>query len=182
MNQLTQEQTARIFALYLQCEARVSIAFGAPFRGSKIVAADILGVIDSKVHLQCYDVHGNKCEELHISELINCKLLLTPLCKITDEDAIEVAKINGMVNAKVVRKVLYIVLTDDSHCIYIHYNGRLQYSKNGQLMGLEYYDFIMQFLIQRGYAVPLFIAPNHPDNGKTAIELGIAIDKTKESV
>jgi hypothetical protein len=35
-------------------------------------------------------------------------------------------------------------------------------------------QFITQYLIQQGYAVPLFIAPGHPDNGKTAIELGLA--------
>lgn len=32
-----------------------------------------------------------------------------------------------------------------------------------------------QFLISRGYSVPLFFAPNHWANGKTPIELGIAI-------
>lgn len=35
-----------------------------------------------------------------------------------------------------------------------------------------------QYLIKYGYAVPLYFGPDHPCNGKTAIELGIAIDVT----
>jgi hypothetical protein len=38
--------------------------------------------------------------------------------------------------------------------------------------------FIYQYLIQQGYAVPLFYGVGHPMNGKTAIELGLALDAT----
>lgn len=35
-----------------------------------------------------------------------------------------------------------------------------------------------QFLVKLGYAVPLYIELGHPANGKTAIELDLAIDRT----
>lgn len=38
--------------------------------------------------------------------------------------------------------------------------------------------YAYQYLIFKGYAVPLWFGVNHWANGKTAIELGIAIDKT----
>jgi len=39
---------------------------------------------------------------------------------------------------------------------------------------------IYQQLLLWGYAVPIYIEAGHPDNGKTAIELGVAIAKTPE--
>jgi len=39
---------------------------------------------------------------------------------------------------------------------------------------------IYQYLVQQGYAVPLFFGLNNCANRKTAIELGIAIDKTQK--
>lgn len=55
-------------------------------------------------------------------------------------------------------------------------------SEEKEIYGQLFSDFnatlLEQFLVSIGIAVRLFIAPNHPDNGKTAIELGLAITQS----
>lgn len=89
-------------------------------------------------------------------------ICLWSLQDISDEDAIEVAKMmdwySDDFNITEFKKVFcYRTINDVRY--YVH-----------------------QYLIQRGYAVPLFIEPNHPANGRTAIELNLAIDKSKPSI
>lgn len=96
----------------------------------------------------------------------DCKLLLTPLSAITDEHAVEVAKIVGCI---------------DKECPESDFKYWGDYIKARLIMkGVD--DFyhsvkIFQYLISKGYAVPLFFGVDHQDNGKTAIECGIAIIK-----
>lgn len=88
------------------------------------------------------------------------KILLTPLSSITDEHAGDLWSIQGYEkfnNEHTVKTV-----------------GRWLEDNN---IGYDQY----QFLISKGYAVPLWFGIDHWANGKTAIDLGIAIDKTKHN-
>lgn len=95
-------------------------------------------------------------------QIENRKLLLTPLSKISDEDAIEVK--NLLRAASTVWEIEEYTTKDIA-------NYLLE-------KGLYMYSHCFQYLISKSYAVPIFFAPNHPDNGKTAIELDLARDKT----
>jgi hypothetical protein len=151
MNNLTNEQIARVFAMYMPVQVCIADEqFKQPI--------NLIGIEESRV-LKVRD------EGIKLSFVVNIehsKLLLTPLSAISDEDAVEVAKMCQT----------YHDLTDES--------VRLKAAAFGRRLTkatIEYRTY--QYLIQKGYAVPLFIEVGHPDNGKSAIELGIAIDKTK---
>jgi hypothetical protein len=108
------------------------------------------------------------------------KLLLTPLEKISDEHAVEVA---DFVFTKSVKE-----------------NERLRIGKNFidytyLDRGLSHYDseelnefdtnhnrMIFQYLISKGYAVPLWFGIDHWANGKTAIQLGIATSTQSNNI
>lgn len=126
------------------------------------------------------------------------KLLLTPLSSISDEDAIEVAKIFGCNMEDAVKdEDDYKFITRDAEFWRVNLNfwHKTSYEYDEwEIYPLTLYSdgtmsdhygccnnaaLILQHLIQKGYAVPLFFEPNHPLNGKTAIELNIALDKTK---
>jgi hypothetical protein len=93
------------------------------------------------------------------------ELLLTPLSKITDEHAIEVTKIEEPVE-----------LTGTKTA---GTNRTVGYGKSLVINCISCLHWkTYQYLIQQGYAVPLFFGLNHSCNGKDAIELGVAIDKT----
>lgn len=79
---LTQEQIARIFALYW---------WGCSFWDTKAESGEEIIKIDSLTSSTVWDTDGN---DIPLNEI---KLLLTPLPAITDEDAIEVAKLSGYV-------------------------------------------------------------------------------------
>jgi len=61
---------------------------------------------------------------------------------------------------------------------YVYLNKQIHASELNDIS--EVYDiqnaYIYQDLIHKGYAVPIYFGPDHWANGKTAIELGIAID------
>ncbi len=84
------------------------------------------------------------------------KLSLSPLSSITDEHAIGIAS------------MMPDGFTKDAA------SGRNWISFMG-FTNLNYTNY--QYLVQQGYAVPLFFGLNHWANGKTAIELGVAIEK-----
>lgn len=91
-------------------------------------------------------------------------LLLTSLSEISDEDA------------RVLVSLVYPdAKHDDAHNLLL---GRSLVTRliNGYIGNRE--AIVFQYLISKGYAGPLFFAPNHPCNGKTAIELGLAISST----
>lgn len=96
---------------------------------------------------------------------VDIHLLLTPLAKITDEHAIKVAKING-------------VRTDNPLLVgksMIHWLAEKGTNRD---VNFEVY----QQLILWGYAIPLWFGIDHWANGKTAIELEVAIDKTLKPI
>lgn len=88
------------------------------------------------------------------------QIILIPLSSISDEHAIEVAR------------MWHGTLPKDETAL-------SEYGKS--IVGIWEDSLpaaIHQYLIQQGYAVPLFFGLNHWASGKTAIELEIAIDKT----
>jgi hypothetical protein len=141
-NNLTNEQVARIFAMYL---------------GQKVRA------YDSDLTLSVLHKSPSDFNEFSVGGAVEnkFKLLLTPLSAISDEDAIEVSNLYGFHtdNPKVQGQAL------------VHW-----LAKDGKSRDINFE--IYQYLVLTGHAVPLFIEVGHPDNGKTAIELRIAIDKT----
>lgn len=93
----------------------------------------------------------------------NGKLLITQIENISDEDAINVAKI--------LYTDWHLLELDDVDFFL------LERAKKYLRSELNYAYNVFQYLISKGYAVPLFFAPNHWANGKTALELGTAIEK-----
>lgn len=143
--QLTQEEIARVFAMY----------GSATFTESK---GNMSGSGPA-----WYVVY--KYVEDERNDLSPYKLLLTPLDRISDEDAIEVANFRGFGSKS-------CKLLD------LGYQSSITIGNDiGSVQLFPYTDLhLSKYLISKGYAVPLFFAPNHLANGKTAIELGIAID------
>lgn len=178
MNNLTTLQIAQVFGLYM----------GSRFTESN---GNVSGSGPAYHIVQLY-------ADDYTVDLSPYKLELRPLPAISDEDAIEVAKIldscdgNGIVvNREEDGKRLRIFdrYNDNALSTYTPTNVLIFYPKSYEIYkrdegsNLFEYDmtrltFVHQYLTQQGYAVPLFIAPGHPDNGKTAIELGLAIDST----
>ncbi len=108
-------------------------------------------------------------------QLINPEdtLVLKPLSSITDEDAIEVAKIEGLVNAKITGKNNYkIELSDDSYILLITYKGRIDLYKNTNHIAQDKTLEMFQYLQSKGYDLPNYLL-----GGKTLHEAGLAIYK-----
>lgn len=86
-----------------------------------------------------------------------CKLILTPLSAITDEHAIDAALVGE-----------YLFDDEDKEdCKRV-----ISYFRNGEIDSWKSY----QYLVLQRYAVPLFFGVNHWANGKTAIELNLAVE------
>lgn len=161
MSKITDQAAAKIFAMYLGCEVYDQFS---NINNRTLVEVNINGecLIKSKTK------HNRSCSEI--------KLLLTHLSSITDEDAIEVCKIdydifrNTGYSFKVGKKyknekVVFCIKSDSQN----------------EIIPIKLYSvssLAAQYLISKGYAVPIWLGINHPLNGKTPIELGIAIDKT----
>jgi hypothetical protein len=166
MDKLTTQETARIFAMYLSADIKYQHELYSE-DGSRMESTN---TYTKKVSL--FLPHYLMMEGKYHSD---CKLLLSPLSKINDEDAIEVASF-GFTDA----------VSNEEKCAigkdfiqYYYLNGGLNEKRSVAARELEdYREMIFQYLISKGYAVPLFISPNHPCNGQDAISLGIAIDKT----
>lgn len=142
--ELTKHEIHRIFAMYWGCDA---------------IEDGETGKVYSLDEISCPD-------DVEWGTPYGPRLILRPLSKVTDEDAIVVAKMaldKSVWNAETGRSWLSLAVKDHISSDGYHY-GPLPWD-------------VYQYLIQRGYALPLFIAPDHPNNGKTAIELGLAIER-----
>lgn len=114
------------------------------------------------------------------------QLVLTPLDKITDEHAIEVAKLvmgNGIEPWIVVRyekHIYYLDVVRGNFTVNIYWLGKeIKSFYDGQIpVGQDTY-LAWQYLQSVGYAVPIYFGSGHWANGKTAFELDIAIDSTQ---
>lgn len=154
MQQLTNEEIARVFSLY----------FGLP-KSIRNIRWD-----SSIPSMESFIPNNNVIKDW--------RLLLTPLSAITDEHAIEVAK---MCEYDIEKLKLYYgikpffkVRSGNLYVTFIPEKER----NNEELDWIYISTQAYLFLITEGYAVPLFLGINHWANGKTAIKLKIAIDKT----
>lgn len=166
MNKLTNEETAKVFAMYLGCEIKC--------KGMNLTLTGVNKSTNTyKERVYSYDLERS---------IVDCKLTLKPLSSISDEDAAEVAKI---LDIYLPEKTFVKKHSSGYTYLYYDFEGREQrcilfFDNNIRLV--EVHDdflrdtFIFQYLISKGYAVPLFFGINHWANGKTAIELGIAIE------
>lgn len=101
------------------------------------------------------------------------KPVLSSLSDITDEHALEVAKVFGGIDH----------LSDESKIAQVKElicTNQL-YTKQTNITGSRWL-YVFQHLIKKGYAVPLQIDIDHWTNGMTAIELEIAFDKNKTTM
>lgn len=177
-NKLTTQETAKIFAMYYGCEFTYN-------KGGRWLGPGI--------------VQNNGTSFYSFDNLKDTKLLLTNLSAISAEDAIEVAKMcdslqSGYLKgvgirykegqqydfAQLYQKWFNASNNEEGETILINFGGSREYVN--VCKGNSYFSTmteVFQYLISKGYAVPLFISPNHPLNGQTAIELGIAIDKSQ---
>lgn len=153
---ITPQQHVRLIAPYIDIVKFQYAGWGQgfPFKG-------ITSFIDGSIYLHTY------CDEnkngFHIS---NSKLLLKPLTEISDEDAIEAANTEFGRFRKPNEEYLKYNSSKFRRAIFEH--NQMRFVINNTVV----------FLQSKGCDVPVFIEPNHPDNGKTLIELGLAIDKT----
>lgn len=195
-NKLTNEEIAKVFAMYLGCEFLAERWSGKVFKEMAVrnVSDYNIVIYSSELKRNGVDGTGNSPYAAMCSEI---KLLLKPLSSITDEYAIEVAelinneKYKEGEEFKVVKedakisiyssKIIHTSIPDYGYRyetkIYIEDCFVSPINPYSALVEMGYYAY--QYLISKGYALPLFFAPTHWANGKTAIELGIAIESTK---
>lgn len=190
MQQLTSKENEKVCAMYFGCDFIVDRFGNHVFcrMGIRNTCDYPIVIYKSEFERLCIELPIDSAYAAMVSEI---KLLLTPLSSITDEDAIKVAEL--IRNCKYTEKTKVItdgnqtsvysseiVLNDKSvgfryrTTIYDDCFIRIEAGKPTSIMNYEAY----QYLISKCYALPLFFAPDHWANGYTAIELGIAIDKS----
>lgn len=175
---LTNQEIAKILAMYLGCECKGKY-------GTMIYT---LQNVDLKASPLLKDKHGNECV------IFDFKLLLTPLDRISDEDAIGACRSNynlcfespntnngWRVERKNDYRAFIEILNDKnefSFCLDL-ITGDIMMYRNGEADPTGHHGQSFQYLISKGYDVPLYFSPNHWANEKTSIKLGIAIDSSK---
>lgn len=150
--ELTSAEKSKVFGMYLPCTVLCGKQIGWTLSQKKYPA-----------DMRFYAEHYHR----------NLKLLLTPLSQITDEHASEIVKVLRIqedeagfdTNGAAIKNCL---IQDGFYALdlFAFYSG---------------VSDVFQYLLSKGYAVPLWLGIGHWANGKTAIELGIAIDKTTHS-
>ncbi len=156
---LTNEEIVRVSAMY----------WGAPLNAGMITKVDSYWI--------------NKIANGETDAMLK----LHPLDQISDEHAIEVAKIVDAGGDCVERHKdhisVYCTMNDyanerDTLNIYFHDNYEIfQLDEEGRVFEYDLFRLscVHQYLISKGYAVPLWLGIDHWANGKTAIELGLAL-------
>lgn len=170
---LSNEEIARVFAMYWGNEIVIEseqFKFPLPMQSIDIDMRQIK-VRDEGIKLTFY------------VSIKDARLLLTPLSKISDEDVSIVASIawegkyKSFDEANKYRFKRGVIPSIENYGaideLFICDNGNIFFNTWRPINIFNCY----QYLISKSYAVPLFFAPNHPANGKTAIELGIAIER-----
>lgn len=147
MNQLTDQEIAKVFAMYLY---------------NKIINVDT----KLKYILNPYQLNYIK----YFNEGAY-KLLLKPLPSISDEDAVEVAKIYWVGNKF---NNTYVYKAAGGRYVLDRYI--LKGDPQNVVPATNIY-FLIQYLISKGYDVPQWFGIDHWANGKFLIELGVAIEK-----
>ena len=123
------------------------------------------------------------------------KLLLTPLSKISDEEVLELCKLySPEIYGDYRYKKWYIeqdgTKSDTCNTVDVKRQSDTYYFQLDKIDGeMRLYDeemidsasvnhYYHQWYFMNGFAIPLFFGIDHWANGKTAIQLGIALDKT----
>lgn len=162
--QLTNQEIAKVFAMYLGCDVKVNAAHFTANNNSKNIKGKT--ILSPSIIADCHE---------RTFQYSDFKLLLTPLSKIADEDAVHVAKMIGASyrndNDDVNWNAYFTKKSFVNYLISNLKNDEDMYYAKGII-------YVYQYLISRSYDVQLWLGIDHPANGKTAIELGIAIDKT----
>ncbi len=175
-NKLTNEEAQKIFSLY---------GIGTPVKfDNKDWVINALG------KKYCTLENGAKTGVYYTE----CKLLLTPLEKISDEDAIEVARILIDEYVEVIDRIeddkFLLKSSKLDYVLAFEIDGEISVSQRKKksnfsmpLIEAECHLCNMhvfhayQYLISKGYDVPQFISIGHKLNGKTCTQLGLAIEK-----
>lgn len=203
MNNLTKEEKAKVFAMYAgipcvkhPCDSAAFTYLGqVPIRFCE--KNYYQGSLKPVLHGDWSGGTNPQYSDAGMCEWVDITLLLTPLSEITDEDAIEVAKItdavggsNLLVDRRKEHLLIYHRMNDTVYtsnpkdCVYFYPESFEVFyqNDNGDIQDTTMcrIHFIIQFLISRGYSVPLFFGIDHWANGMDAIQLGIGIAKTKE--
>lgn len=105
-----------------------------------------------------------------------CTLILTHFANISEEHLIQVARMEGLANPVITRGFDFTVINDDSYCLTISHNGSVHLTKYNKVQHMDSHEIIIQFLASMGYAVKLFFGVDHPANGCTALDVGLAYD------
>lgn len=190
MSHLTQSQLIRIFREYAGQKIYISPDRFEILAGVFADAGNGLVIINNM--------------DREVLQLHRCKLLLKTLQEITDTDAFELAKIilkqfdilgslmnhelkykvrrepteagNSFVKVELqsegIKGTFGVIINPD--CISLNFVGEFGKHLNNISFPTGAQFEASDFLKSRGYALPLFIEPQHPDNGKTAIRMGIA--------
>ncbi|MES2382871.1 MAG: hypothetical protein V4538_17620 [Bacteroidota bacterium] len=151
--ELNKEEITRVFAMYIGSE--FIFEHGEP--------EQVYGVAYGTVYDYSVDESGEGSYDIG-----ECKLMLTPLDDITDADLKQVVGTYGVL------PTTHGYLTKESSISTLRkfWNDVIEEPKH-----LPCYMY--QFLILYNYAVPLWFSIDHKANGKTAIDLGIAIANPK---
>lgn len=173
IQKLTNSEIAKVFAMYADCKTIVSAG-----NDNRYV---LCGFNYTQPIL--YSLDGEKQFFFNYKE---CKLHLAALGKITDEHAIELA--NGVfdiiyyLGQGATKKDIKTVTKSMIKANYLKNVNPFIDAISGK-PGCGWYEgsaekllFAREYLISKGYAVPLWFGIDHWANGQTAIQLGIAIE------
>jgi hypothetical protein len=154
--EITNEIKAKVFAQYLgQYSYKDYSAQGLGIRREKLVGVEENGII------WIWDALSHRAENRP-----DAKLILKPLSSITDEDAIEVAKLQQEYEQKEEIRVAFSIDEKNNGCLdcLIEYKG---YSHD---YWQPVYSPTFQYLQSKGYDLPNYLL-----GGKTLKEAGLAI-------
>lgn len=189
MNKLTNEEISRVFAMYFGCDVQFTFSSNYFDWIRENRKARVIGIVENNVRVRPITRDGKvDFSNFNSLRVDVCKLLLSPLSEITDEDAIALFKAKAGVNTNEDKAEILSIIRGKNHVQlnyrYIHpdmnYNNDDGYSYSAWAFSTNTVSDIVTFqqLISLGYSVPLWFGINHWANAKAPIELGIAIDKT----
>jgi hypothetical protein len=187
---LTNEELSKVFSMYFGCEVVTNAGWSAGGYSAKYRDISLSNIEMLVINARHFFDEPEESPERKV------QISLRHLSNITDEDAIEVAELIN--NEKYDKAETFKVIRDDgivtiysSEVIHkdlpgfgfryttkIYTGDCFVVNKKPHSPVTEMPFFAYQYLIQKGYDVPLFFGIDHWANGKTSIELGIGVDIT----
>lgn len=174
--ELTNEQWAKVFAMYLGCRVLFQ-----PI--DKIEGGTILGAYSERFVRVLIKPDGNFTANWYGVEETNTKLILRTVDQITADEFKTIADILFPQNTLSVLPRKHVYAGDMAirfHLFDESWDSEHEYdtaSSRTLIAELRPYRLTLafQYLLSIHIAVPLFIAPGHPLNGQDAIALGLAV-------